>query len=178
VITTSHTLSDWLNYMGKEEIEALKILALSLPDNPLVINIGAGAGTSGLALLESRPDLSLVTIDKNKGDTSLGSIEGEVNAFKGSKTEWEKRTTHIVGFSAKVGQKWIEPVDLVFIDGDHSYKGCKADIEAWLPHIKKGGAIVFHDYQSGKWPDVKKAVDEAFGTPKIADIGRMVAFRV
>ena len=91
--TTSYTLSKWLNYLSEEEIDALKELAQSLPtNNPIAVNIGAGAGTSGLALLESREDLYLVTIDKDEGDTHTGSIEGEVNALNGSDLKWKART--------------------------------------------------------------------------------------
>lgn len=48
-------------------------------------------------------------------------------------------------------------VDMVFIDGDHSYEGCKRDIEAWLPKARK--IICGHDY-SNNWPGVIRAVDE------------------
>lgn len=53
--------------------------------------------------------------------------------------------------------------DLVFIDADHSYEGCKRDIEAYLPKVKKGGYIGGHDYNnvSDKFEfGVTKAVDE------------------
>jgi len=53
---------------------------------------------------------------------------------------------------------------MVFIDADHTYEGCKRDIEAWLPkceHIMCG-----HDYN---WPDVKKAVDEKFSNINVID---------
>ena len=33
----------------------------------------------------------------------------------------------------------------VFIDGDHSYKGVRADFEAWEPKIIKNGELAFHD---------------------------------
>lgn len=54
-------------------------------------------------------------------------------------------------------------LDLVFIDADHSYEGCLADIRAWLPKVKPGGWIGGHDYHN---PDpnfrfgVDRAVDE------------------
>jgi predicted O-methyltransferase YrrM len=35
--------------------------------------------------------------------------------------------------------------DLVFIDGDHSYEGVRADYEHWAPHVRAGGRLVFHD---------------------------------
>ena len=49
-------------------------------------------------------------------------------------------------------------LDFVFIDGDHSYDGCKRDIAAWTPKVKLGGWIGGHDY-SERW-GVKRAVDE------------------
>lgn len=50
--------------------------------------------------------------------------------------------------------------DLVFIDGDHSYEACKADIIAWLPLVKGGGWIGGHDYGKERFPGVTQAVDE------------------
>src|SRR3990170_1942455 len=35
-------------------------------------------------------------------------------------------------------------------------EGVKADIEGWLPHLKSGGFMLFHDYFAG----VQLAVDE------------------
>jgi cephalosporin hydroxylase len=36
-------------------------------------------------------------------------------------------------------------IDLLFIDGDHTYEGVKADFEKYLHLVKKGGLIAFHD---------------------------------
>ena len=36
-------------------------------------------------------------------------------------------------------------VDLLFIDGDHSYIGAKQDYEIYSPLVQKGGLIIFHD---------------------------------
>jgi len=50
----------------------------------------------------------------------------------------------------------------VYIDADHSYEACSADIEAYLPKMKPGGVIAGHDwYRAG----VKKAAYEHFGSP-------------
>jgi predicted O-methyltransferase YrrM len=43
------------------------------------------------------------------------------------------------------GQK----LDLLFIDGDHSYKGVKSDFEMYKNLVKKGGVIAFHDIAAG-----------------------------
>ena len=36
-------------------------------------------------------------------------------------------------------------IDLVFIDGDHTRRGCVADFNALHDHVKKDGYIIFHD---------------------------------
>jgi len=38
-----------------------------------------------------------------------------------------------------------EPLDLLFIDGDHSIEGVKDDFEQYSQLVRKGGVIVFHD---------------------------------
>ena len=37
------------------------------------------------------------------------------------------------------------PIDVLFIDGDHSYDGAKGDFEAYAPLVRPGGLIAFHD---------------------------------
>lgn len=53
-------------------------------------------------------------------------------------------------------------LDLVFIDGDHSYEAVQEDIEVWLPCIRPGGVIAGHDY-TANFPGVQRAAQEAFG---------------
>jgi predicted O-methyltransferase YrrM len=36
-------------------------------------------------------------------------------------------------------------VDLLLIDGDHTYSGVKQDWKMYSPLVKKGGMVVFHD---------------------------------
>lgn len=54
-----------------------------------------------------------------------------------------------------------ESLDFVYLDAAHDYESVKADIEAWLPKLKKGGTIAGDDYAL-PWVGVMKAVDEAF----------------
>lgn len=37
------------------------------------------------------------------------------------------------------------PIDLLFIDGDHSYDGVKQDFEMYAPLVRPGGAVALHD---------------------------------
>ena len=56
---------------------------------------------------------------------------------------------------------YMPSVDILFIDGDHTKKGVQADFTNYSPLVKKGGYVVFDDYQDEKnSPEVKEAVDE------------------
>ena len=63
--------------------------------------------------------------------------------------------------SLKAASRVPDELDLVFIDGAHSYENVKQDIALWLPKVRKGGILSGHDY-SLEHPGVLKAVDEAF----------------
>lgn len=41
-----------------------------------------------------------------------------------------------------------DPLDFVFVDGDHSYEGLATDWTLWTPLIAGGGVIALHDSQS------------------------------
>ena len=53
--------------------------------------------------------------------------------------------------------------DFIFIDGCHLYEYVKADLDAWLPKLKKGGIIAGDDYQDPSAIGVVRAVQERFG---------------
>ena len=83
------------------------------------------------------------------------------------KNNYENGVKVIRGFSndeSIINQFDDELFDMIFIDGDHSYEGCKADLENWWPKIKVGKILCGHDYcYEHKNPNnfgVKKAVDE------------------
>ena len=38
-----------------------------------------------------------------------------------------------------------EPVDMLFIDADHTFEGVKADFELYSPLVRGGGIVAFHD---------------------------------
>jgi predicted O-methyltransferase YrrM len=76
--------------------------------------------------------------------------------------------------SQDVGRAWAGgPVDLVFIDGDHSPQGCREDWELWHPHVVCGGAVAFHDARAGRaggtgGPGPTSVVDALFRHPDAA----------
>lgn len=70
-----------------------------------------------------------------------------------------------------------ESLDLVFIDADHTYEGCKKDIDLWWPKLKKGGVMLGHDY-GPHFEGVVKAVNERFGSPHDLSEGEFAIWKV
>ena len=48
----------------------------------------------------------------------------------------------------------------LFIDGDHSYEGVRADWLSFAPLVRPGGYVMFDDYAERAWPEVTRFVDE------------------
>ncbi len=69
-------------------------------------------------------------------------------------------TFFIEGDSREVYKTWDKgKIKLLFIDGDHTYEGVKADAEGWFDHVSSPGAILFHDFRSDL-PGICHAVSE------------------
>lgn len=52
----------------------------------------------------------------------------------------------------------LENFDMVFVDGDHSYEGARADLENWGRRVRHGGQVLVHD-ATPEFPGVCQAID-------------------
>jgi predicted O-methyltransferase YrrM len=141
-------------YLHPAEVELLTRLSRQIGDEqpqPVFVNLGAGAGTSALALAEGCPHAQIITFDLYRDHFDL-----ERQAFKRA---GRLCPIFIQAFSyADHSGLELHP-HLVFIDADHSQSAVAADIEEWLRHIVNGGLMVFHDYGHPNYPGVRTAVD-------------------
>jgi hypothetical protein len=48
-------------------------------------------------------------------------------------------------FSTEIAKTWDRPIRMLWIDGDHSYPGAKADFDGFMPHMVPGGFVALHD---------------------------------
>jgi hypothetical protein len=51
-------------------------------------------------------------------------------------------------------------LDWVHLDARHDYISLKADIQAWLPKVRRGGWMSGDDYDQEKWPEVIQTIQE------------------
>jgi len=80
------------------------------------------------------------------------------------KKYWE----FILGDSKKVIKTWDKgDIDVLLIDGDHSFEGVRDDFRFWEPYVKEGGIILLHDVL---WPHkgVIKFFWDGIWYPKVA----------
>lgn len=113
-----------------------------LPKNPIGLTIGSHLGASDFFICTYRPDLTMYSLDCNPRPKWILNMTG-LNAIP------------LRGMSDTY--PWDKEIDLLFVDGDHSYTWCKHDLERFIPFVKEGGIIAGHDYDI---ESAKKAIDE------------------
>lgn len=152
--------------------------------HPRGAEVGVFAGDMSAALLRANPILHLDMID---------SWEGGGSAYIGDSGDWHAklsqsaqdgfqqaafdrtafahdRRTVMRGRSLQAAQHSPHRYDFVFLDADHSYEGCKSDIEAWSSKVKPGGWLGGHDYENTGFPKfgVTRAVNEFVAARNLA----------
>lgn len=162
-------------YLPKYCAAWLEGLATTLPDPARTLEIGTGSGCSlratllGLAL---HNDIHAWTVDI----TERPYLDDQMKANGIPKD----RYTFIQAASQDAAKTWTVPLDMLYIDADHTYEGAKADILAWTLHLKFGGLLVLDDYEC-PWHDVTQIVDEVCFAKSstwrfVGQVGRTIAF--
>lgn len=64
--------------------------------------------------------------------------------------------------SNEVVKDWVEEIDVLLIDGNHTHDGCMDDWKNFSPFVKKGGVVFFHDADETS-PGVVEVVNEVDG---------------
>ena len=62
------------------------------------------------------------------------------------------------GLSQEVAADFDEPIELLFIDGAHTYDLVLADWDLWVPKVVDGGVVAMHDTTG--FPDVRRVAEE------------------
>ncbi len=111
-----------------------------------LVEIGVAEGASALVLREAMsPAGTLYLIDPfhlsrhPRINALRRAARRAVESCKNGKTVWVER------FSHEAAKDWSHPVDLLFLDGDHSEPAVWRDWEDWHRFVVPGGVVLFHD---------------------------------
>ena len=141
---------------------------------PIGCEVGVFRGDISKILLNENKSLHLSLVDSWEGrgaayfgpsTDSISSLsqEDQENNYKLTleQTDFASIRRQVLRMRSEEASKEFHDkyFDFVFIDADHSYEGCKADIVIWTPKIRHDGWLCGHDYGNEDY-GVKKAVDE------------------
>ena len=151
-----HALADFHNnFLEATQIESEIIAALELfeQEQPRrVLEIGTARGGNFYLLSRAAAeDATLVSLDLPGGPFGGGYSTWKLPIYRrlvrpGQRPVFLRANSHDVS-SVEIVRRHLnqQPLDLAFIDGDHTYQGVKRDWELYSPLVRAGGLIAFHD---------------------------------
>lgn len=168
------SIDGWLTI---DEAIALFELAKQLPnEQPVAVEIGCWQGKSSVCLargMKGKRGPQLVCIDPfdASGDQQSSDTYASRKADLGGplRTAFEQNLTaagvrEVVavrpGFSHQHATSFREPIDLLFVDGDHGFDAVQRDYRDWAPKVRSGGFLVLHDVVHPVHEGPRRVVDE------------------
>lgn len=168
------SIDGWLSV---DEAITLYELSRSLPhEQPLAVEIGSWQGKSSVCLargLEGKYQPRLCCIDPfdASGDqASAGAYDERRHQLpNGLRDTFEDNLREVgvhsfvdvrQGLSHDQAGNWREPIDLLFLDGNHEYEAVRQDFADWTPHLRIGGFLAMHDVVHAEHHGPARVVEE------------------
>lgn len=116
-------------------------------ENPTVVELGVDYGFSTFSFSNGLKDLPgrVYGIDWFKGDRHTGSRD--TYKFVNDLIEKHGITNIqiIKGRFEDVCKTWNKPIDILHIDGFHTFEAVSQDFNNWYPFLNPDGVVLFHD---------------------------------
>jgi predicted O-methyltransferase YrrM len=146
-------------YTTADELFKLYKLTKLLKENSTIVEIGSYTGASTLMIGKGlKKGSKLYCIDTWKNDAMTEGYYDTFEIFKKNTHPIREKIIIIKSKSTDQSIKFKKEIDLLFIDGDHSYEGVKKDFDIWFKKLKTDGIIIMHDIG---WSDgVIKVINE------------------
>lgn len=109
-----------------------------------VLEVGVRFGNSTISFLHAMKETGgvLYSVDKDQCDVAVERVRK-----RGLDSCWY----FTVQDSNEYAKSWKGSLDLLFIDGDHTFYGAAADFRNFSKYVRNGGIILLHDsYCSSK----------------------------
>ena len=136
--------------LNERDLEELLDFADVIPIGGTYVEVGVSGGFSLLAVAMFRPDVECYGVENEKRIVEKIIEEEHI-----------KRVHFVYMDSTEACKTWDKEIDLLFIDGNHYLPQVYYDTMGWMPHVKKGCSVLYHDTQvvdEGEQYDVYKVV--------------------
>jgi len=151
-------------WLHDEEAELLYKLAKSCKGKGVIVEVGSWKGKSTIYLAlgsKNGNKVNVYAVDPHTGSAVHKAWYGKVwtlEEFKDNirRAKVDDVVISVVKTSEEAAKDFNEPVELIFIDGEHEYDFVKLDFDLWFPKVIEGGIMAFHDTIG--WPGPKKVV--------------------
>lgn len=143
-------------FLGQSEARLLGTMAACVSRGGAIVEIGSFKGKSTVMLGKVAAHYGLgpvVAIDPhnfNNAELEAHRTSPEASSYREflenleAAGELDLVEVHR-RYSTEVAAGWSRPIGFLWIDGDHSYGGAKADFEGFIHHLVAGGVVAFHD---------------------------------
>lgn len=117
----------------------------------IFVELGVYTGNSYLSFCQSIKSNNLETkafgVDTWAGDIHMGPQDSRIfgNLVKDNSQYSEFSTLIRKTFDDAVSDFKDKSIDLLHIDGTHTYQAVKNDFDKWLPKLSEGATVLFHD---------------------------------
>lgn len=141
-------------FLTEREGRFLALVAACAPARGAILEIGSfkGKSTVGLASIAQRYGLDpIVSVDPHSApavtDFGHGSQQSSWDDFRASlrAARVESSVEAHRAYSRDLARGWTRPIRFLWIDGDHTYRGAKEDIDLFRRHVVPGAIVAFHD---------------------------------
>jgi len=143
----------------EEQMTILHPIISALSTDAVLVEIGTYHGRSTLFFRLSNPNIDIITIDLCKPYEAINGMLVNPPPAIDDRIIQYGRIVQIIGESSDVASRFERDIDCLFVDGNHTYGGVQKDITAWMPKVRGGGWVIFHDYDP-QYEGVIRAVDE------------------
>lgn len=146
-------------HLSTQEKVFLYQKACSLNSSSTIVEIGSYLGASSCFLAEGAKQTNsrVYCVDTWQNEGMTEGIRDTFGEFMNNVSTL-KNITPLRGTSTTVANGFNGPIDLLFIDADHSYEAVITDLKCWVPKLKPEGWLLLHDW--GWAEGVQRAVEE------------------
>ena len=156
---TRRAAKDVPGWLTDAEGELLFNLAKSCSGKGVIVEIGSWKGKSTIWMArgsQAGRGVKIYAIDPHEG-TPGHMRQGEpstIDEFKKniSQAGVADLVVPLITTSKTAALGFANPVEMIFIDGDHEYESVKLDFELWFTKVIVDGLMAFHDTTSWEGP--------------------------